>query len=125
MRVRSGAFSDGAARLQYEARPCDSVAGIDARPPTVYVDFAGAAVARRSADPHFGGALRYSASIGAARNGMTPGSGSGLPGPRPTLCFAPAQVKKRSAPPPEGWGREGLEQRIAQAWAAFVDRVEV
>lgn len=52
------------------------------------------------------------------------GSGAGLSGPRPTLFFAPAQAKKRSAAPPEGWGRAGLEQRIAAAWSTFVARVE-
>ena len=106
-----------------EVRPYDSVAGIDAGLPTVYVDFAGDAAVRRSVHTHFGEALRYSASIGGT-HWEALGSGGGLPGPRPTLFFAPAQIKKRSAPPPEGWGREGLEQRLAQAWAAFIDRVE-
>lgn len=51
-------------------------------------------------------------------------SGPNLPGPRPTLFFAPGQAKKRSAAPPEGWGRAGLEQRIAAAWSTFVARVQ-
>jgi len=94
---------------------------LDPATPTLYVDFAGNAALRRNVHMHFGDALRLSSSIGGTHWAAL-GSGGGLPGPRPTLFFAPAQVKKRSAPPPEGWGREGLEARIAQAWSAFVAR---
>jgi hypothetical protein len=86
--------------------------------PTVYVDFAGNAALRRRVHSHFGDALRlqqfhrWHALVG-------PGQRWRPAGPRPTLFFAPAQVKKRSAPPPEGWGRAGLEERLAQAWAAL------
>jgi len=99
----------------------DDLATLDPTLPTVYVDFAGNAALRHRVHSHFGEALRYSSSIGGTHWSAL-GSGSGLPGPRPTLFFAPAQVKKRSAPPPEGWGRAGLDQRLAQAWAAFVAR---
>ncbi len=91
--------------------------------PTAYVDFAGNAALRRSVHEHWGDALTYSSSIGGT-HWEALGSGAGLPGPRPTLFFAPAQAKKRSAAPPEGWGRAGLEQRIATAWSGFVARVE-
>jgi hypothetical protein len=99
--------------------PYAELATLDPGVPTVYVDFAGNADLRRRVHSHFGDALRYSSSIGGTHWSAL-GSGGGLPGPRPTLFFAPAQVKKRSAPPPEGWGRAGLEARLAQAWAHFV-----
>jgi hypothetical protein len=99
--------------------PYAELATLDPAVPTVYVDFAGNADLRRRVHSHFGDALRYSSSIGGTHWSAL-GSGGGLPGPRPTLFFAPAQVKKRSAPPPEGWGRAGLEERLAQAWAHFV-----
>jgi hypothetical protein len=51
------------------------------------------------------------------------GSARDLPGPRPTLFFAPAQAKARSAPPPEGWGSAELQRRMGQAWAQFIDQV--
>ena len=35
---------------------------------------------------------------------------------RPTFFFAPDRVAKRSAE----WGREGLEQRLAEAWRPYV-----
>ena len=106
-----------------EVHTYDSVSALNAATPSVYVDFAGNAALRRSVHTHFGEALKYSSSIGGTHWAAL-GSGGGLPGPRPTLFFAPAQIKKRSAPPPEGWGREVLEQRLAQAWTAFIARVE-
>lgn len=99
------------------------LATLDPAVPTVFVDFAGNAALRQSVHERFGEALQHSSSIGGTHVSAL-GSGRGLPGPRPTLFFAPAQIKKRSAPPPEGWGRELLEQRIATAWAAFTTRVE-
>lgn len=51
------------------------------------------------------------------------GSARDLPGPRPTLFFAPAQAKARSAPPPEGWGSAELQRRTGRAWAQFIDVV--
>jgi hypothetical protein len=106
-----------------EVRPYGDVVALDPAVPTLYVDFAGDAALRRSVHERWGDALVYSSSIGAA-HWEALGSGNGLPGPRPTLFFAPAQARKRAAPPPEGWGRAGLEQRIATAWSAFVARVE-
>jgi len=90
--------------------------------PSVYVDFAGNAALRRLIHEHFDAALAYSCSVGGTHWDEL-GSGGGLPGPRPTLFFAPAQIKKRSAPPPEGWGGAVLQQRIAEAWVAFMHRV--
>ena len=89
---------------------------------SVYVDFAGNAGLRRAVHEHFTDALAYSCSVGGTHWDAlaAPGSSAGLPGPRPALFFAPAQVKKRGAPPPEGWGRAGLESRIATAWTAFI-----
>ena len=102
-----------------EVRLYDSFRSLDPAIPTVYVDFAGNAALRHQVHTHFGDALRYSSSIGGT-HWEALGSGRGLPGPRPTLFFAPAQIKKRSAPPPEGWGPDGLAQRLGASWAAFV-----
>ena len=43
------------------------------------------------------------------------GGAKDLPGPRPTLFFAPAQAKKRQA----DWGPAELGKRLVQAWRAF------
>lgn len=104
--------------LAYEA-----LESLPADEPAVFVDFAGDAGLRRRVHTHFGNALAYSCAIGGT-HWQALGSGSGLPGPRPTLFFAPAQAKKRSAPPPEGWGGEGLATRMAEAWEAFLAAVQ-
>jgi hypothetical protein len=106
----------------------DEVLAYDALPtlardtPSVYVDFAGTAALRRAVHGHFGDALRYSCSVGGTHWDEL-GGGRDLPGPRPTLFFAPSQVAKRSAPPPDGWGAAELQARIAGAWAMFMQPV--
>ena len=108
----------------YDAvRLYDELPALDATVPSVYVDFAGNAGLRRAVHEHFAGTLVYSSSIGGTHHTAL-GSGGGLPGPRPTLFFAPAQGKKRSGPAPEGWGREGFDQRVAAAWRQFITAVQ-
>ncbi len=97
------------------------VSRLDAATPTVYVDFSGSASVRSAVHHHFGDRLAYSSAIGGT-HWTDLGSGAGLPGPRPSLFFAPSQAAQRSAPPPAGWGREVLDQRMAQAWQGFVAR---
>lgn len=97
----------------------DALATLEPGTPSVYVDFAGNADLRRRIHVHFGAALRYSASVGGTHWDEL-GGGRDLPGPRPTLFFAPAQIAKRSAPPPDGWGPAELQARIASAWHAFM-----
>ena len=105
-----------------EVRTYEELPTLAAEVPSVYVDFAGSAGLRRSIHTHFAESVAYSCSVGGTHWDEL-GSGGGLPGPRPTLFFAPAQIKKRAAPPPEGWGGTGLQQRIAEAWTAFMRRV--
>jgi hypothetical protein len=100
----------------------EDVPSLAAQIPTVYVDFAGNAALRRAIHTHFGDALTFSSSIGGT-HWEDLGAARDLPGPRPTLFFAPAQVKKRSGPPPEGWGRAELQSRIAEAWSRFIAQV--
>jgi len=88
--------------------------------PCVYVDFAGNGTLRRAIHTRFTN-LKYSASIGGTHVDQLAASGSGkdLPGPRATLFFAPAQIKKRTTE----WGAEAFAQRMVQAWHAFIARV--
>ncbi|MGZ5760832.1 MAG: DUF2855 family protein [Caldimonas sp.] len=86
--------------------------------PAVYVDMSGDAPLRAAIHGHWGDRLAYSCSVGGT-HWEDLGSGKGLPGPRPVLFFAPAQVKKRLA----DWGAAGLQDRLATAWAAFLARV--
>ncbi len=86
--------------------------------PSVYVDFSGSVAVRASVHAHLGEQLTYSCSVGGT-HWEALGSGKGLPGPRPVLFFAPAQIKKRVA----DWGGAGLQARLADAWAAFMKPV--
>ena len=82
----------------------------------VYVDFAGNAALRHDIHSRFAN-LKYSCSIGGTHVDEL-GSARDLPGPRATLFFAPAQIKKRST----DWGPAGLGRRLVQAWQTFSQR---
>ena len=82
---------------------------------TVYVDFSGNVGLRRDIHIHLGDALKYSASIGGT-DWEHLGKVGDLPGPRPTLFFAPSQIKKRIA----DWGGAALQGRLAAAWQDFM-----
>ena len=86
----------------------------------VYVDFAGNAALRQRIHSQFS-QLKYSCSIGGTHVGelSSKGGARDLPGPRPTLFFAPAQIKKRHA----DWGAQVFAGRLMQAWGAFTQRV--
>ena len=73
------------------------------------------AALRRGVHEHFRDALRYSCAVGGT-HWQDLGGGKNLPGPAPTLFFAPAQSAKRSAAPPQGWGAAELQRRIADSW---------
>jgi hypothetical protein len=81
----------------------------------VYVDMSGDAAVRAAVHGHWQDQLAYSCSVGGT-HWEALGGGKGLPGPRPVLFFAPAQIKKRAE---DGRGMQGL----AEAWALFVARV--
>jgi Protein of unknown function (DUF2855) len=91
--------------------------------PSVTVDFAGNADVLAKLHHHFENALKYSCLVGAthieARSSMGGGAGE-LPGPKPTLFFAPdhfiAFFKEHG--PAEG----GM--MVAKTWHAFLDAVE-
>ena len=103
-----GCYSRVISYEQLEALPTDT--------PSVYVDFAGNGALRKAIHTRFT-ALAYSCSIGGTHVDElgAPGSGRDLPGPKATLFFAPAQVKKRSA----DWGPAEFGQRLQKAWHAF------
>jgi len=85
--------------------------------PCIYVDFAGNADLR-SAVHHRFTQLAYSCAIGGTHLGQL-GGARDLPGPKASLFFAPAQIKKRNA----DWGADVLAQRLLQSWQQFLDRV--
>lgn len=95
----------------------DQLETLAADTPCVYVDFAGNGTLRKAIHSRFT-ALAYSCSIGGTHVDQLAG-GRDLPGPRPVLFFAPAQVKKRHG----DWGGAGFKERMTRAWHAFVQQV--
>ncbi len=98
-----------------------ALASLPAHEPTLYIDFAGNAAFRRQVHEHWRDRLAYSCSVGGTHHEAL-GSGGGLPGPKPQLFFAPTQMHKRSAPPPQGLGRAAMLAQIDEAWAEFIAR---
>jgi hypothetical protein len=96
----------------------DALASLDPSVPTVYCDFAGNADLRAKIHAHFGNSLTYSCSIGGTHWDHL-GGVRDLPGPRPTLFFAPSQAKKRIGE----WGAVGFQTQLASAWEQFLSRV--
>ena len=86
--------------------------------PAVFVDMAGNADLRAKLHHHFGDALAYSCSVGATHwDHAQIGGNAPLPGPQPTMFFAPTQIQKRS----QEWGPTGIAERTAAAWEPFVE----
>ena len=99
----------------------DDIDRLDPRIPTIFVDMAGDAGVRSTVHHHFGEALKYSCSVGGTHwEGVGGGGAARLPGPKPTLFFAPTQIQKRMA----DWGPGGFDQRVADSWARFKTSVD-
>jgi uncharacterized protein DUF2855 len=88
------------------------------RGPATFVDIAGDGKVRRAVHSHYGDALTHSMAVGVTHWEELGANGGGdLPGPTPTLFFAPDRVDKRS----KDWGGAGLEARVADAWHPFCE----
>jgi hypothetical protein len=85
--------------------------------PAVYVDISGNARVRTAVHDRYGAELKHSAVVGATHYDKMERLPEFLPGPRPAFFFAPDRVAKRS----KEWGREGLEERIAETWHPYVE----
>jgi len=86
--------------------------------PTAYVDMAGSGPIRQAVHTRCGQQLTYSCMVGGTHWDDLAG-GADLPGPRPALFFAPAQVAKRNA----DWGPAGFQERLGRSWIAFLAAV--
>ncbi len=84
-----------------------------------FVDMAGDGDVRAAIHNHFADRLTCSCAVGGT-HWEQGGGAEGLPGARPTLFFAPAQIQKRN----KDWGAAELQARIAKAWASFLASVD-
>ena len=96
----------------------DQVASLPGDVPVVYVDMAGNGQLRSNLHHHYQDNMKYSCAVGGTHWDELGGAGN-LPGARPALFFAPAQIKKRMG----DWGPGGLQQKLAQAWQQFMQPV--
>jgi hypothetical protein len=88
--------------------------------PATFVDIAGDGEVRHAVHSHYGDDLLYSMAVGITHWEELAGGEGELPGPTPSFFFAPDRVVKRS----QDWGREALEQRVAEAWHPFCEWTE-
>jgi hypothetical protein len=95
--------------------PYEDIARIPADAPAVYLDFSGAASLRRRVHEHLREWLVADWVVGAADWSARAPHDKSLPGAAPKFFFAPTRIEERVA----AWGREGYEQRLAQAKETF------
>lgn len=107
------AFVEGLGCYDHVAAYGD-LATLDAGLTTVYVDFAGNSELRAGVHGHWKQNLSYSCAVGGTHWDAIE-HGSAVPGPEPTLFFAPAQMQKRLA----DWGPAELQKRYGVCWLAF------
>jgi hypothetical protein len=98
--------------------PYDGIETLAAGVPIAFVDMSGNGSVIGALHRHFRDAMKHSCVVGAT-HWERRGGEEELPGPPPTLFFAPAQIEKRA----QEWGPGGLEERFAAAWGPFVESV--
>ena len=104
--------------LTYNPRAGGGVAAIPDDVDTVSIDMAGNPVVLHAIHHHLGDRLKYSMTVGRSHHDAPPPESTGeLPGPTPTLFFAPTAASRGVVQ----WGSEGYAQRSAEALTAFVD----
>jgi hypothetical protein len=98
--------------------PYDAVADLDPAVPTLYADLAGDAGFAGALRAHLGPSLVHEVVVGVTHQQAAPAGTLADTGPG--MFFAPDQMRKRIG----DWGREGLDQRFAEAWRTFAPVVE-
>jgi Protein of unknown function (DUF2855) len=96
----------------------DAVDELRADRPTAYLDVSGRSDVRAQLREHLGDRLVHEAVVGDTSQDQV--GAEALTGPRTTVFFAPDQMRKRTV----DWGRQGLDQRFAEAWRRFAPAVE-
>lgn len=93
----------------------DQLDSLSAKAPASYVDFAGNPQVTRAVHTALGDGLTRSLIVGVT-HWQDGGAAGDLPGPTPTLFFAPDQIRKRAAE----WGAGELDARFDTALRGFV-----
>jgi NADPH:quinone reductase-like Zn-dependent oxidoreductase len=91
----------------------DAVTSLD-HTPTTFIDHSGDGGFVNQLHQHLGDALKYHCVIGATHWDSSPRNAE-LPGPEPTLFFAPAEAQKRTVE----WGVKEFQKRVGKGWREF------
>lgn len=91
-----------------------------AQTPSIYIDVAGRRDVTARVHRHLDANLAYSMVVGDTHWDGPVVEPGGIPGPKPTLLFAPVQIAKRRTE----WGRDGFEQAVSDAWEATLPTFE-
>jgi hypothetical protein len=95
----------------------DAIPGLAVETPAVLVDFAGNPAVMAAVHQRLGNGLMHSAIVGATHwDAERNAAAEPLPGPTPTLFFAPDQIRKRA----KEWGMTRLNDGFAEALRSFV-----
>jgi hypothetical protein len=97
----------------------DAVASLPPDRPVAFVDMAGNSALRATLHRHFGDGMKYSGRIGLTHRSSSPDEAE-LPGAKPTMFFAPDQIRKRA----KEWGPGGIDTRFSAAWAGFAPMLD-
>ncbi len=88
---------------------------------SVFVDMAGNSDVLSTVHHHYKDHVKYSCLVGGTHWEARGGGGrEALPGPAPTLFFAPDHVKQRM----DDWGAAGFQSRLAESWNKFIPHTE-
>jgi Protein of unknown function (DUF2855) len=98
----------------------DELPTLSAETRTVYFDYSGDNGLRARLHEQLGDGLVYDCVAGSAQN-SDPNhlAAPAMPGPKPTLYFAPDQIKKRN----REWGYDEVNRRFGETQRAFIARV--
>lgn len=92
----------------------DAIDSIDPSAVSVLVDMGGDAAVVAGVHRHLADSLVHSCQVGATHWDQV-GAVADLPGPKPSMFFAPDQVRKRTAE----WGSSGFDERVDSSWQRF------
>ncbi len=86
----------------------------------VSVDFAGNAAVLRGVHESLGENLKYSCTVGVTHVHARQGNGDPLPGPAPTLFFAPTEAAETV----KALGPQGFAQAVGRSWTGFLSAMD-
>lgn len=86
----------------------------------VFVDMSGDGDVVRGVHERYGDDLAYSMVVGLTHWEQRGAPSAPLPGPPPTMFFAPSRIEQRR----QDWGPGGLDQRLGEAWSPFLEFVD-